>query len=149
MLKPRVCEDVEYLNSIKKLEEELFKDEAWSYDQLLKEFKNSFSKVLIIGSLDSYEVKGYLIARFLPPEAEILKIGIEKSHQNKGLGKLLMNCLFSLCKVYKIKEIFLELKKTNQVALKFYEKMGFKVYGERKRYYKEDDALLMKRLISD
>lgn len=58
-------------------------------------------------------------------ELYITLIGITKYHQNKHLGKVLLNLVFYEAEVLKIKIIRLEVQKNNIPAIQFYIKNGF------------------------
>lgn len=84
------------LEGIYELEKKLFLEDRWSYSQLLEEFKNKFSQIWVIKEVD--KIIGYLIFREFKPEIEILKIGIKKEYQRKGLGTKLLQELIKFCK---------------------------------------------------
>ena len=131
----------EDLQFISKLEKELFLEEAWSYLQLLKEFKNKFSKIWILKEKE--KIIGYLIFRKIEPEIEILRIGIKKEYQKKKAGTQLMEKLIKLAKEKEIEKIFLEVKVSNLPAYNFYKKLGFKELYERKNYYIKEPGIVM------
>lgn len=131
----------EDLQFISKLEKELFLEEAWSYFQLLKEFKNKFSKIWILKEKE--KIIGYLIFRKIEPEIEILRIGIKKEYQKKKAGTQLMEKLIKLAKEKEIKKIFLEVKVSNLPAYNFYKKLGFKELYKRKNYYIKEPGIVM------
>ena len=53
--------------------------------------------------------------------------------------------------------IFLEVNAQNEIAIKLYEKLGYKAYNERKNYYKDltntnavgDSAILFRKIINE
>ena len=89
-------------------------------------------------------VLGFLELSTLPPEMELFDIAIDEKFQGKGYAKLLMNFMIDFAKENKCETIFLEVNKMNVKAIKLYEKFGFKTYAERKNYYGDNDAVLMK-----
>ena len=90
---------------------------------------------------------GYIKARILQEEIEIVSIFIEKKHRGKGNGKALLNILKTIAKKNKIKKILLEVSIENHAALNLYKSFNFKVVGNRKGYYKKNgrkiDAYIM------
>jgi len=129
------------LEIISELEKGLFSEENWSYFQILREFKNKFSKILIFKKKE--EIIGYLIFREIKPEIEIFKIGVKKEYQRKGVGTKLMQKLMEFAKEKKISKIFLEVKASNLSAYNFYKKLGFKEMYRRKNYYGNEEAIVM------
>ncbi|AEH23468.1 ribosomal-protein-alanine acetyltransferase [Thermodesulfobacterium geofontis OPF15] len=129
------------LRIISELERDLFFEEKWSYFQILREFKNDFSKILVFKEKE--EIIGYLIFREIEPEIEILKIGVRKEYQRKGVGTKLMQKLIEIAKEKNISKIFLEVKASNLSAYNFYKKLGFKEMYRRKNYYGNEEAIVM------
>lgn len=77
---------------------------------------------------------------------ELELIVVDYSFRKKGIGQSLMNNFFAnYCS--KGDRVILEVKSTNYNAISFYKKNGFKVSGIRKKYYKNDDAVIMEVLV--
>ena len=77
---------------------------------------------------------------------ELELIVVDYSFRKKGIGQSLMNNFFAnYCS--KGDKVILEVKSTNYNAISFYKKNGFKVSGIRKKYYKNDDAVIMEVLV--
>ena len=129
------------LQIISELERDLFSEEKWSYFQILREFKNNFSKILVYKEKE--EIIGYLIFREIEPEIEIFKIGVKKEYQRKGVGTKLIQKLIEIAKEKNISKIFLEVKASNLSAYNFYKKLGFKEMYRRKNYYSNEEAIIM------
>jgi len=62
-------------------------------------------------------------------------------HRKKGVASKLMDTMIK----EKVKNITLEVRVTNEAAIKLYKKYNFKVVSTRKNYYGSDDAYLMIR----
>ena len=110
--------------------------------------------------IDSYDAKnlfkvlknendiiGYYIALFALDECELLNITITSELQKKGFGELMLKDLFSECREVNIINIFLEVRKSNLLAIRLYKKNGFNEIGIRNNYYQNkdgnEDAILM------
>ena len=89
---------------------------------------------------------GFLVARLLPPEAELETIVVAAHAQRHGLGRLLLAALRENLRAAQVTELILEVRASNRVALGFYGAHGFEETGRRPRYYAdpEDDAVLMR-----
>lgn len=94
--------------------------------------------------LDENQVVGFFECSIVSPEAELFDIAIKKGYQGKGYSKILMNYFFVLCKQKHVETIFLEVNSINNVAINLYKNFGFEKYHERKNYYGDNDAILMK-----
>ena len=130
-------DDINYIEQIFNLEKEIFKNSAFSksYLNTLIKGDNSFIYVYLIDS----KVCGYLIVLDSIDVYEILAIATIEEYRNKGIAQKLLNKI-------KIKNIFLEVRESNQTAINFYKKNKFKEISIRKNYYSEptENAIIMK-----
>ena len=96
-------------------------------------------------------INGYLIARKIIDEYEILSLATDISRRRKGIGSQLLSELLILAKKEKIKRIILEVDRDNIAAVRLYKKSGFKIISKRSNYYnrlgKVSDAYIMKKKI--
>ena len=94
---------------------------------------------------DGTEVIGFLAVQENLFEAEVLQIAVKKAYQGQGIASALFAQLPA------DKEIFLEVRKSNQRAQAFYKKEKMAVIAERKVYYHDpvEDAIIMKREIDE
>ena len=137
MIKKLTSDDIDYIEQIFNLEKEIFKNSAFSksYLNTLIKGDNSFVYVYLIDS----KVCGYLIVLDSIDVYEILAIATIEEYRNKGIAQEL------LAKI-RIKNIFLEVRESNQTAINFYKKNKFKEISIRKNYYSEptENAVIMK-----
>ena len=91
------------------------------------------------------EVVGFLAVQENLFEAEVLQIAVKQNYQGQGIAL----ALFATLPIDK--EIFLEVRKSNQRAQAFYKKEKMAVIAERKAYYHDpvEDAIIMKREIDE
>ncbi len=94
---------------------------------------------------------GYLKARVIRDEIEIISILIDKKFRKIGIGKSLMNKLLNIALKKKIQNIFLEVSVENLIAINLYKKFNFIKVGKRKNYYFQNgkyiDADIMKLVL--
>lgn len=90
------------------------------------------------------EIVGFLECSIVLDEAELFEIAIKKEFQGRKLSIELMNYFIDFCKEKNVSTIFLEVNTINSKAISLYEKFGFVRYGLRKKYYGDNDAVLMK-----
>ena len=78
-------------------------------------------------------------------QAEIYNLGVAESCRGRGVGSLLLAEFLIQCLRFAVTIVFLELRSTNLVALKFYQRHGFKKTGERANFYSDpvENATLM------
>jgi ribosomal-protein-alanine N-acetyltransferase len=78
-------------------------------------------------------------------EAHITTIGVDPDQRGRGLGELLLICMFDEAIERGANWLTLEVRVTNAAAQALYRKYGFTTHGTRKRYYSDnnEDALIM------
>ena len=137
MIRKLAINDVDYIEQIFNLEKEIFKNSAFNrtyLDSLIKA-DNSFIYTYIIDN----KVCGYLMVLDSIDVYEILAIATIEEYRNKGIAQKLLDKI-------KTKNIFLEVRESNQIAINFYKKNKFKEISIRKNYYSEptENAIIMK-----
>jgi len=95
---------------------------------------------------------GFVLARNVAGEAEILTIAVSTKLARSGLGWRLMQAAMREARNRGGETMFLEVDGSNQPALGLYRKLGFETVGERKAYYVGDNgqkstALVMRRVL--
>ena len=111
------------INSIKKYLHQYQNKNIWVY-----EFKN--------------KIIGYIIEQRCQNEIDLLSIAIDKTFQSKGFGKFFL--IKFLQNIPANSSVFLEVKRSNLIAIKLYIDLKFIKMSERKNYYHDgEDAILM------
>ena len=100
--------------------------------------KNPYFKCYVY-LLDN-EVIGYIYFSEIYDRIEINQIEIIKAKRRTGYGNELLKKVINIGK-----SITLEVNCENIVAIKLYEKNGFKTVAKREKYYDGVDGLLMER----
>ena len=137
MIKKLTSDDIDYIEQIFNLENEIFKNSAFNkgYIETLIKGDNSFIYIYLIED----KICGYLMVLDSIDVYEILSIATIKEYRSKGIAQELLDKI-------KTKDIFLEVRESNQVAISFYKKNKFKEISVRKNYYSEpnENAIIMK-----
>ncbi len=96
------------------------------------------------------EVAGFLIARRLSSELEILNFAVESEWRRCGIGAKLLGAALQWAQSFHGTRAILEVRASNLAALRFYERHKFEVVGRRPRYYTApvEDALLLTATLS-
>lgn len=85
-------------------------------------------------------------------ETHLLKITVHPDHRKKGLAKAMLQRLILIARINHARRIWLEVRASNDDAIRFYQKAGFEVKGKRRNYYRyqdqhgkkvKEDALIM------
>lgn len=97
---------------------------------------NEFLNILIYD-----DFKGVIVYDYIYDRIEIEYIIVGKKYRRLGIASELLN--FIEKKHSNIKNITLEVKESNNIAINFYQKNGFKEITKRKNYYKNENGILM------
>jgi [ribosomal protein S18]-alanine N-acetyltransferase len=94
---------------------------------------------------ENSQVAGFLVARRVVNDLEILNFAVAPEARRRGIGRSLFGEATEWGKSICAERIFLELRISNLAALHFYEHYDFRVTGRRPRYYAApiEDALLL------
>lgn len=129
------------IDSIAELEKECF-SEPWSETSLRDELTNETARFYVLR--DGKNLLGYIGANNICNEVYITNVAVNSDCRGKGYGKILVNHLIKQSEAERAFFITLEVRKSNENAIKLYEKCGFKLIGERKNFYSKptEDALI-------
>ena len=129
-------------------------DHAWSGDELgsLLAQTGGVGVVARIVGQPMAPPLGFVLARNIGGEAEILTIAVAKRARRGGIGRLLMDHLLQQLHAERARSLFLEVDEENAAALKLYRRLRFEEVGRREAYYRHPDgrrtsALTLKRTL--
>lgn len=96
------------------------------------------------------EVIGFVSSLFDGSTLEILNLVIDKAYQSKGCGTKLLTTLFESLLPIGLSKVFLEVRESNEKAIRFYKKLGFQPIHIRKQYYaNQENAIVMQKCYDD
>jgi ribosomal-protein-alanine acetyltransferase len=90
-------------------------------------------------------VAGFIVARKIADEIEILNFAVSPELRERGIGTMLLQETLAWAKTFEATHAILEVRASNAEALRFYEHHNFQTVGRRSRYYNSpiEDALLL------
>jgi ribosomal-protein-alanine N-acetyltransferase len=92
---------------------------------------------------------GFILARAVAAEAEVLTLAVAPSARRGGVGRVLLEAAIVRATEKGAGEMFLEVSRNNIAALGLYLSAGFTEVGQRRRYYTDgSDALVLRRDLS-
>lgn len=102
---------------------------------------------LYLTALVQEEVAGYAGMWIALDEGEITNVSVKKEFQGMGLGRKLMYALEEAGKNAGVCAYFLEVRESNERAIRLYESCGFVQMGIRRNFYEApcEDAVVMCR----
>jgi ribosomal-protein-alanine N-acetyltransferase len=131
------------IDAICEIEREAFPT-PWTHEAFYNELRNNhFARYLVM--VYNGQLAGYAGMWLIMDEAHITNIAIHKNFRGKRLGEKLLRQLQATAYLQGMKQMTLEVRVSNTVALKLYEKLGFNGVGLRRGYYTDnnEDALIM------
>lgn len=124
------------------LEKRCFSD-PWSRAAFAELLPLSYMVSLI--AEDDSEIGGYLIAREIAGESEILNLAVIPEARRAGLGGVLLDAGLERLRDRGAQRVWLEVRESNAAAQALYARRGFTTAGRRARYYRApvEDALVL------
>ena len=99
-------------------------------------FDNVFFKSLVY--VDD-KIRGIIVYRVIYDRIEIEYIIVDENYRKIKIGTKLIEEI----QKENVKNITLEVRKSNETAINFYKKNGFRIETIRKNYYEDEDGYLM------
>jgi ribosomal-protein-alanine N-acetyltransferase len=90
-------------------------------------------------------VLGFLVAREVANEMEILNLAVDPAARREGIASALLRHALSHAAETGVTKVFLEVRSSNLAAQRFYQSHGFVSAGMRPNYYRDpaEAALLL------
>lgn len=102
---------------------------------------------------DEGRIVGYCGLFMAFDEGEVINIAVRRDCQRRGIANRLFQALLDAGRQNGVSRFFLEVRVSNEAAIRLYEKNGFARQGIRRNFYKmpREDAYVMNRIekISD
>ncbi|TMF88345.1 MAG: ribosomal-protein-alanine N-acetyltransferase [Chloroflexi bacterium] len=116
----------------------------WPRNAYYRELASRNSAHYIVLRKDE-EIVGYAGMWRMYDEAHVTTIGVRHDVQHSGYGRVLFAALVQAAYDMGAKWVTLEVRTSNDNAMRMYEAFGFKVIGRRKGYYTDngEDAIVM------
>ena len=127
----------------------------WSEDSYYRLVNDEGFTASFLAEIDDQSgrpfVAGFVIFHVSGTNTEVYNIAVDARHARSGVGWQLMNTVMTESRNRYATRVLLEVRKSNAPAIRFYEKFGFGVLGERKDYYSNpvEDAYVMEMKLPD
>jgi [ribosomal protein S18]-alanine N-acetyltransferase len=92
---------------------------------------------------------GFLVARRAADELEVMNLAVAPAARRTGTGQRLLERALEAARAAGVGRVFLEVRASNRIGRRFYERHGFQMVGRRTGYYsapREDALVLAHRL---
>ncbi|HKR57549.1 MAG TPA: ribosomal protein S18-alanine N-acetyltransferase [Candidatus Nitrosopolaris sp.] len=120
------------------------------FQSILRELPESF----IVAEIDN-KIVGYIMCKIefgfsnfrklgFVKKGHVVSVAVLQQHRNQGIGKALMLEGINGVIARKTDEIYLEVRVSNETAVRIYERLGFQIKSRLRVYYRDgEDAYLM------
>ena len=117
----------------------------WSRSMFAGELAKPAS--LCLGAFEDDRLAGYLITSRYVDAWHVMNIAVNPAFRRRGIATALLERLFELTDDGGRRGYTLEVRVSNEAAIKLYERLGFEARGTRRGYYTDnrEDALIMWR----
>jgi ribosomal-protein-alanine N-acetyltransferase len=105
--------------------------------------------VFLVGVDGDDRVLGYLVARQMADEAEILNVGVTPASRRHGVGRALVAAGLERLVSLGAREVYLEVRESNLAARELYRGFAFSEVARRAKYYRRpvEDAVVLRAAI--
>lgn len=127
---------------VSRIEEETF-SMPWSAKDFLEMIQCEYAYYVV--AKEAGEILGCCGIRNMCGDGEITNVVVKESSRKKGIGEAMLRGLMEQSRRIGVRNYTLEVRESNRVAIRLYEKLGFTVEGRRKDFYEKpkEDALIM------
>ena len=137
-----------HIPQVAELEQACFSD-PWPEQVLRQELQNELSLWLAAVSGDT--VLGYVGSQSVLGESDMMNLAVRESARRLGIAEALVRALCEALLECGNTVLTLEVRISNEPAIRLYEKLGFEKIGKRPRYYfhPTEDALILRKELKE
>ena len=138
MIRKANFNDIDSIDNLGKLINDNFNNVFNVYDIL----ENNISRIYVYEK--NNKVIAFLHIEVLYENADIINIVVNPEYRNQYIASLLLSYMINNLN-NNIETITLEVSADNTAALNLYKKFNFEIINERKNYYKNKNAYIMRK----
>ena len=134
----------QHVAQVAALEKLCFSD-PWSEKSVGSELENPLSLWLV--AEEEGAVWGYVGSQTVMGETDMMNVAVHPDHRNQGIATALIVGLVEELRRQGSHCLTLEVRASNETAIRVYERLGFTELGRRKNYYRNprEDALILRK----
>ncbi len=111
--------DRERMEQVAQMETDVFPD-PWSYHEVRSTVRQKHT--FCAAAMEGDTLLGYFLCYYVLDECEIARIAVAESERRRGIGQMLFGFMEQICQEKQLKRMLLDVRKSNQTAIAFYEK---------------------------
>jgi ribosomal-protein-alanine N-acetyltransferase len=125
---------LEDLDEVLAIEKATFRN-PWPRELFVHEIEKNPNSHPTVARRKADEIAGYCVKWVVSERMHIQNIAVHPWHQQRGLGRFLLEEAMQCGRRAHAKIVQLEVRESNHAAQRLYDSFGFKRVGIRKRYY--------------
>ena len=128
----------------------------WGWDAYHKELQSPEDVIMLVArtgltggsTANEHAIAGFIVSRLVADELHISNVAVRAEFRCQGVATQLLQAVLDWGRHKKARMALLEVRAGNTAAQGLYSRCGFRVAGQRRRYYSRpvEDALLMSLL---
>ena len=136
--------DLSDLTAIELIEQRAYPT-PWSRSMFASELAKPTS--ICLGAFEGSDLVGYVINSRYVDAWHVMNVAVHPTQQRRGVATALLERLFEVTRGDERRGYTLEVRVSNEDAIRLYERLGFEPRGIRRGYYTDnrEDALIMWR----
>jgi ribosomal-protein-alanine N-acetyltransferase len=118
----------------------------WTKEMFLSDLDaNPFARSVVARFPGEPKIIGYACFWIVMDELHLMNLAAHPDHRRQNIGEDLARWVLNMGYEMRCRTAMLEVRESNRPARQLYEKLGFKVIGVRRGYYRDpkEDALIM------
>lgn len=84
-------------------------------------------------------VLGYVLFWHVADEVHLLNVAVDPARRRQGIGRALVEDVLAYARAHDASKVLLEVRASNDAALRLYERLGFQRFNVRRRYYADGE----------
>ncbi|NCA98942.1 MAG: ribosomal-protein-alanine N-acetyltransferase [Clostridia bacterium] len=126
------------LSSLVRLEQTCFAI-PWTEQSLRSDLENPSLARYFVAESKTSGVIGYIACYQAADTAQITNLAVLPDFRRQGVGELLLGTLLEWAHASQVATVDLEVRSSNESAIRLYQKMGFAKVGVRRAYYSDNN----------
>ena len=113
---------------------------GWKYtpERLLKLITNKTKNVVV--ARKGNKLAGFGIMSYDDDSANLDLLAVKIRYRRRGIGRQIVEWLEAVARTAGIANVFVQVRKLNRGAIRFYRKLGFNLIDEKSGYYKGQET---------
>ena len=134
----------EHVAQVAELEKLCFSD-PWSENSVASELNNALSLWFV--AVDGDRVAGYVGSQTVMEESDMMNVAVHPDYRKQGIATALIVGLVEELRKRGSHCLTLEVRASNENAIRLYGQLDFQEVGRRKNYYRNprEDALILRK----